>query len=49
MYALGIPYMDENVKAKVTPMYAGIFVASGICGELPWWMIHITLKAAETC
>ena len=36
MYALGIPYMDENVKAKVTPMYVGIFVASGICGELPW-------------
>ncbi|PFX24711.1 solute carrier organic anion transporter family member 4A1-like isoform X2 [Stylophora pistillata] len=32
MYALGIPYMDENVKAKVTPMYVGIFVASGILG-----------------
>ena len=36
MYSLGIPYIDENVKARVTPMYVGIFVASGICGELPW-------------
>lgn len=32
MYALGIPYMDENVKAKVSPMYVGIFAASGIAG-----------------
>lgn len=32
MYALGIPYMDENVKDKVTSMYVGIFVASGILG-----------------
>ena len=36
MYTLGIPYMDENVKAKVTPMYVGIFAASGILGKLPW-------------
>ena len=35
MYALGIPYIDENVKAKVSPMYVGLFVASGIVGELP--------------
>ena len=35
MYTLGIPYMDENVKAKVTPMYVGIFAASGILGKLP--------------
>ena len=34
MYALGVPYMDENVKAKVSPMYVGIFLASGIIGEL---------------
>ena len=33
MYALGIPYMDENVKPKVSPMYVGIFVASGIFGK----------------
>ena len=33
MYALGIPYMDENVKAKVSPMYVGIFAASGIVGK----------------
>ncbi|EDO41174.1 predicted protein, partial [Nematostella vectensis] len=32
MIALGIPYMDENVKAKVSPMYVGIFYASGIFG-----------------
>ena len=32
MYALGIPYMDENVKAKVSPMYVGVFVACGIAG-----------------
>ena len=36
MYTLGIPYMDENVKAKVTPVYVGIFAASGILGKLPW-------------
>ena len=35
MYALGIPYVDENVKAKVTPMYVGVFVASGIIGKSP--------------
>ena len=34
MYALGVPYMDENVKAKVSPLYVGLFVASGILGEL---------------
>ena len=33
MYALGIPYMDENFKAKVSPMYVGIFAASGIAGK----------------
>ncbi|XP_048581893.1 solute carrier organic anion transporter family member 4A1 isoform X2 [Nematostella vectensis] len=32
MIALGIPYMDENVKAKVSPMYVGIFYSSGIFG-----------------
>jgi len=34
MIALGIPYMDENVSANVSPMYVGIFFASGISGEL---------------
>ena len=34
MYALGIPYMDENVSAKVSPMYVGIFIACGIAGKL---------------
>ena len=34
MIALGIPYMDENVSSKVSPMYVGIFFASGISGEL---------------
>ncbi|XP_078360965.1 solute carrier organic anion transporter family member 4A1-like [Oculina patagonica] len=32
MFALGIPYMDENVSAKVSPLYVGIFVAGGIAG-----------------
>ena len=31
-YSLGIPYIDENVKAKTAPMYFGIFVAFGIIG-----------------
>ena len=35
MIALGIPYMDENVKAKASPMYVGVFMAGGIAGELP--------------
>ena len=34
MYALGIPYMDENVSPTVSPMYVGIFMASGIAGKL---------------
>ncbi|EDO28648.1 predicted protein [Nematostella vectensis] len=34
MIALGIPYMDENVKAKASPMYVGIFYASGLLGCL---------------
>ena len=33
MIALGIPYMDENVSANVSPMYVGIFLACGILGE----------------
>ena len=33
MIALGIPYMDENVSAKVSPMYVGIFLACGIAGS----------------
>ena len=32
MIALGIPYMDENVSARASPMYVGIFMASGITG-----------------
>ena len=34
LYALGVPYVDENVKAKVSPMYLGIFVAFGILGKI---------------
>ena len=34
MYSLGISYMVENVKSRVSSMYIGIFVACGICGEL---------------
>ena len=34
MVALGIPYMDDNVSAKVSPMYVGIFIACGILGGL---------------
>jgi len=34
LYALGVPYMDQNVKAKVSPMYLGIFVGfGGILGK----------------
>jgi len=32
MIALGVPYMDENVSAHVSPMYVGIFLACGIAG-----------------
>ena len=32
MYALGIPYMDENVKKKVLPMYVGTSNATGTVG-----------------
>ena len=32
-YVLGVPYVDENVKAKVSPMYLGIFIAFGILGK----------------
>ena len=32
--ALGVPYMDQNVKNKVSPMYLGIFVGfGGILGK----------------
>ena len=34
LYALGVSYMDENVKAKVSPIYLGIFVAFGILGKI---------------
>ena len=44
MYALGIPYMDENVKAKASPMYVGIFAGSGIVGKLPW-QLRVRLTA----
>ena len=36
MIALGIPYMDENVSANVSPMYVGIFLACGILGEFSY-------------
>ena len=32
MIALGVSYMDENVNAKVSPMYVGILMACGITG-----------------
>ena len=34
MHALGIPYMDENVSATVSPIYVGIFITCGIAGKL---------------
>lgn len=34
LYALGVPYLDQNVKKKVSPMYLGIFVGfGGILGK----------------
>lgn len=39
MYALGIPYVDENVKAEVAPMYVGIFVAAGIIGAATGFVV----------
>ncbi|KAL9981591.1 hypothetical protein ACROYT_G010316 [Oculina patagonica] len=32
LYALGVPYVDENVKKEGSPMYLGIFAALGILG-----------------
>ncbi len=32
MIALGVPYIDENVSARASPMYVGIFIACGIIG-----------------
>ena len=29
LYALGVPYLDQNVKENVSPMYLGIFVGFG--------------------
>ena len=39
-YALGVPYIDENVDAKAAPMYFGIFVAFGIVGIKGLLFIH---------
>ena len=32
LYVLGVAYLDESVKAKVAPIYIGIFGASGTVG-----------------
>ncbi|KAK3742780.1 hypothetical protein QZH41_013896, partial [Actinostola sp. cb2023] len=32
MWNLGASFMDENVKAKIAPMYIGIFACSGVIG-----------------
>lgn len=29
LFSLGVPYMDQNVKPKNSPMYLGIFVGFG--------------------
>lgn len=29
LYGLGVPYLDQNVKSKLSPMYMGIFVGFG--------------------
>ena len=34
MAALGVPYIDENVSARASPMYVGIFIACGLAGKL---------------
>lgn len=35
LYSLGVPYMDQNVKRKNSPMYLGIFVGfGGILGKI---------------
>ena len=34
LYGLGVPYLDQNVKSNLSPMYMGIFVGfGGILGE----------------
>ena len=34
LYGLGVPYLDQNVKSKLSPMYMGIFVGfGGILGK----------------
>ena len=33
MVVLAFPYLDENLKATVVPMYMGFFYASGILGK----------------
>lgn len=34
LYVLGVPYLDQNVKSKFSPMYMGILVGfGGILGK----------------
>lgn len=34
LYGLGVPYLDQNIKSNVSPMYMGIFVGfGGILGK----------------
>ena len=33
LYVLGVPYLDESVKKKVSPMYIGIFSSAAIVGK----------------
>ena len=34
LYVLGVAFLDESVKRKVSPIYIGIFGASGTVGKL---------------
>jgi len=38
LFTLGITYMDENVKSKMTPVYSGIFYAMCIIGPAMGYM-----------
>ena len=52
LYALGVPYLDQNVKKKVSPMCLGIFVGfGGILGKkslnhLVFYVLFCVLKVS---
>ena len=49
LYSLGVPYMDQNVKRKNSPMYLGKFVGfGGILGKIGQSIGHTVLTDFDT-